>query len=245
MEQFNEIDDCFEEYDDFEIRDEEENTVTPDPGKDTGEPLDENGLPTRATDESLAKCRETCDYCIDKAKEDLREMRGQWEIAGLARTFLKYATYMEGFDHLLNYLYNAVGDMTGCVLEHPRLKLQLLRLHLLVVRRIEAQTWHDLSIADEIRSEIAALESNIKHADNGEFDKIKYSSSLRHDPVEWTARWEEVIDKADEIADERLAGTPRGMGFCFAYWHERAAALRNFDIEWKNPHQMNPRVLFD
>ena len=245
MERFNETDDCFEEYDDFEIRDNEENAVTPDSGNDSEVPLDEDGLPLRATDESLARCRKTCDDCIRKAKEDLQEMRNQWEIADLARTFLKYATYMEEFDHLLNYLYSAIGDMTDCVIEHPRLKLQLLRLHLLVVRRIEAQTWHDLSIADEIEDEITALESNIKHADNGEFDKIKDSSSLRHDPVEWTSRWEEVIDEADEIAEKRLAGTPRGMGYCFSFWHERAAALREFGIEWRNPHQMNPRVLFD
>lgn len=193
----------------------------------------------------LEKHRKTCDDCIRKAKENLQEMRNQWEIADLARTFLKHATYMEGFDHLLNYLYDAIGDMTDCVFEHPRLKLQLLELHISVINRIEAQISHDLSIAEEVRTEIVVLESNITHADNGEFDKIKSSSSLKHDPVEWTSRWEEVIDEADKIAEKRLSGTPRGMGYCFSFWHERAAALREFGIEWRNPHQMNPRVLFD
>ena len=69
---------------------------------------------------------------------------------------------------------------------------------------------------------------------------------LKHDPVEWTARWEEVIDEVDKIVDSRLEEHPRGMGFCHACWHERAAVLsEQFGIEWRSPARMNPRVLFD
>ena len=69
---------------------------------------------------------------------------------------------------------------------------------------------------------------------------------LKHDPIEWTARWEEVIDEAEKIVDSRLEDVPRGMGFCHAYWHEKAAVLsEQFGIEWRSPARMNPRVLFD
>lgn len=232
---FEDEDDGFEEYDDFENGHVVEDVDF----------VDEDGIPLEATDESFGKYMKICNSCIEKARNDLQEMRNQWEIAGLARTFLKYATYMEGFDHLLDYLYEAVGNMNDCVFEHPRLKLKLLELYLLVINRIEAKIDHDLSFAEDVRADIVVLESNIAHADKGEFDKIKDSRSLKHDPVEWTARWEEVIDEADKIADENLENVPRGMGFCFSHWHERAAALRKFGIEWKNPHQMNPRVMFD
>ena len=68
---------------------------------------------------------------------------------------------------------------------------------------------------------------------------------LKHDPVEWTARWEEIIDEADRKAEENLEEMPRGMGFCHAFWHERAAALASLGIEWRSPSRMNPGVLFD
>ena len=52
-------------------------------------------------------------------------------------------------------------------------------------------------------------------------------------------------DEADRIAYAHLKDTPRGMGFCFAFWHERRRALKQFGISWRDPHMMNPRVMFD
>lgn len=42
-----------------------------------------------------------------------------------------------------------------------------------------------------------------------------------------------------------LATSPYGMGFCFAYWHAKAVALRCNGVEWKSPGVMNPHVMFD
>lgn len=52
-------------------------------------------------------------------------------------------------------------------------------------------------------------------------------------------------DDADREAYANLTDVPHGMGFCFAYWAEKRAALAKRGIEWRSPSVMNPRVLFD
>ena len=44
---------------------------------------------------------------------------------------------------------------------------------------------------------------------------------------------------------EEMRIWPRGMGFCFGYWSAKRGVLAKRGIEWRDPHQMNPRVLFD
>lgn len=73
----------------------------------------------------------------------------------------------------------------------------------------------------------------------------KYNVHLKFDPVERTERMEEVIEDVERECDKELAGQPRGMGFCFAYWHARQAALARRGIEWCSPSAMNPGVMFD
>lgn len=203
------------------------------------------GKPLESTSEALDTYIEICRGCILLAKEDLEQQDRVWEIASLARTFLHYAGYLEGFDHVLNTLYTLLNKMADCIFDHPRLKLSVLRLLRTVLMRIEAQSGHELGLTEDVRAEIRKLERNIEYADKGEFDKIEEDSVLKRDPVEWTALWEEVIDEADKIAYSHLEDQPRGMGFCFAFWHERKNALEQSGIEWRTPHQMNPRVLFD
>ena len=128
---------------------------------------------------------------------------------------------------------------------HPRLKVKLLRLRLLALRRIECIQDHEISITEDIMAEISELERNIAAADSGKLDQIKGSGMLKSDPVEWTARYEEVIDEVEKIVDARLADHPRGMGFCHAYWHELADVLSDYGIKWRSPSKMNPGTLFD
>ena len=123
---------------------------------------------------------------------------------------------------------------------------ELLSLFLLIVNRIECLNGHELGLSEDLPIEIRRLQRNIEYAESGEFDLIEEEGHLKHDPVEWTQRWEEVIDEADKIAYERLADHPRGMGFCHAYWYERAQVLEeNFGIIWRSPSLMNPGVIFD
>lgn len=80
---------------------------------------------------------------------------------------------------------------------------------------------------------------------NDEWSSRYAGRTLKFDPVERTEEWEEVIYEAELECDKELAGMPRGMGFCFSYWPALHNALLKRGVEWRNPHQMNPRVLFD
>ena len=183
--------------------------------------------------------------CVLIAEQNLQEQRGQYEIGPLAKELLEYGTILEGYDHLLHCVQRCTERMADALSGHPRLKVKLLRLRHLVLQRIECMQDHDLSITEDVWEEISALESNIAAADSGNFDQIKGSGMLKHDPVEWTARYEEVIDEVEKIVDARLADHPRGMGFCHAYWHELTEVLSDYGIEWRSPSRMNPGVMFD
>lgn len=179
----------------------------------------------------------------------IREQNWQWEIADLTREFLHYARPLEEHDNMLDLLCQAASRMAKTLYEHPRLKVELLKFYLSVAQRLENLNGdkcdkHD--DPDDIAMEIDELNHNIALADNGKLDEIPATGHIKHDPVEWTARWEEIIDKADKIVYERLADHPRGMGFCHAFWHERSEVLeKEFGFAWRSPAIMNPRVMFD
>ena len=136
--------------------------------------------------------------------------------------------------------------MLNAVSEHPRLKAELLRFKIEVLERGCEVSGHESSLVDDLNDEFEALEHNIALADAGKPEAITQTGHLKHDPIEWTARWEEIIDDADRKVFDALADTPRGMGFCHAYWHTRAEVLRrDYGLEWRSPAVMNPRVLFD
>ena len=183
--------------------------------------------------------------CALLAEHILQEQRGQYEIGPLAKELLDYGTILEGYDHLLNCVQRSAERMADALPGHPRLKVKLLRLRLLALRRIECIQDHEISITEDIMAEISELERNIAAADRGKLDQIKGSGMLKSDPVEWTARYEEVIDEVEKIVDARLADHPRGMGFCHAYWHELADVLSDYGIKWRSPSKMNPGTLFD
>lgn len=132
---------------------------------------------------------------------------------GLTEIFLHYGNYLEGFDHMLNNLYLAVRRMTDCVYEHKRLRLRLLRMKLTVIHRIEAVQGHELSIAEDVEAEIVRYERNIQLADEKRFDEIVNTGHLKHDPIEWSLAYENLIDDVERETDVQLAAIPRRMGF--------------------------------
>lgn len=73
----------------------------------------------------------------------------------------------------------------------------------------------------------------------------KYYRHLLFDPVERTEEFEDAIQEVEAECNAVLEGTPRGMGFCFAYWAEKSRILAEHGIEWHSPAVMNPHVLFD
>ncbi len=187
-----------------------------------------------------------CRYDVLVVEENLREQTREWENSSLAEEFLDIATYLEGYDLMLRDIYSSMSKMIDMIFERPRLKLKLLKFELMVLRRIEAQTGHDMSICEHVMREIALYARNIEYADKGDFESIEQSGYLKHDPIEWSAEYERVIDEAEKKVDELLSDEPRGMGFCFSYWNTKENVLsKYYGIEWRSPAVMNPGVIFD
>ncbi|MBP3496889.1 MAG: hypothetical protein J6K33_03540 [Alistipes sp.] len=193
-------------------------------------------LTTEPTAELL---QQALDCCVNIAEQSLQEQRYCWQNASLAREAMDYARQLMEHKDMLSVVESSLDDMVEAIYEHPRLKLELMLCRLEALQRLNKPQM-------ELEADIAFYRSNIEAADSGRLEDIKQTTMLKHDPVEWTARWEEVIDEVDKIVDSRLEEHPRGMGFCHACWHERAAVLsEQFGIEWRSPARMNPRVLFD
>lgn len=193
-------------------------------------------LTTEPTAELL---QQALDCCVNIAEQSLQEQRCCWQNASLARELLVYARQLFADKISLSLVEQAIDEMADLLYEHPRLKLELMLLRLDILLSIG-------EVHDELDSEIALYKGNIEAADSGRVGDVQQTKMLKYDPIEWTARWEEVIDEAEKIIDSRLEDVPRGMGFCHAYWHEKAAVLsEQFGIEWRSPARMNPRVLFD
>ncbi len=189
---------------------------------------------------------EVCCGDVLVAEENLRKQSREWENSSLAKEFLDIATYLEGYDHMLERLYSAVSRMVDTIFERPRLKLKLLDFELMVLRRIEAQTGHDMSICEHVSNELSFYYRNIKYADSGDFASIEQRGNLKHDPIEWSTEYERIIDDVEKKVGELLSDEPRGMGFCFSYWNTKANVLSEYyGIEWRSPAIMNPGVIFD
>ena len=189
---------------------------------------------------------EVCCGDVLVAEENLRKQSREWENSSLAKEFLDIATYLEGYDHMLERLYSAVSRMVDTIFERPRLKLKLLDFELMVLRRIEAQTGHDMSICEHVSNELSFYYRNIKYADSGDFASIEQRGNLKHDPIEWSAEYERIIDDVEKKVGELLSDEPRGMGFCFSYWNTKANVLSEYyGIELRSPAIMNPGVIFD
>lgn len=179
--------------------------------------------------------------CALLAEEHLREQECEWEIASLAEEFLRYATLLVESDYRSESLLHAAERMNDTIFCHPRLKVRFMRFIHNVMERYGA-----LEGREALLREIEFFEENIRRADRGALDEIVGHGHLKHDPIEWTLRWEQIIDQADEIVYKNLADYPRGLGFCHAFWAERTRVLRQeFGLKWRSLSRMNPHVIFD
>ena len=126
----------------------------------------------------------------------------------------------------------------------PRLALKLLRRELSWLQESDEKS--DWLHEDEVESDIARLEAYID-VDGISMEAFckQYGRPLHFDPVERTAKWEEIYCDVEKACAKRLKGVPRGMGYCFGYWAARSNVLKEYGIDWKSPGVMNPRVMFD
>lgn len=198
------------------------------------------------TEAALDACWEVCCGDVLMAEENLRDQDREWENAPLAREFLEVASFLEGYDDMLDNLYMAVQRMRDTILDHPRLKIKMLELELKVILRLEVLRDHELAASEEVENELAYYRRNIDYADRGDFGKIIQKGHLKKDPIEWSSDYERVIDDASRRIYALLEGHPRGMGFCLAYWSVKRQVLKTgYGIDWKSPAIMNPGVMFD
>lgn len=73
----------------------------------------------------------------------------------------------------------------------------------------------------------------------------EYGVRLRFDPVERSEEWENVICEVERECDELLKGEKIVMGYVYRYWSTKKDILAKHGIEWSNPSEMNPGVIFD
>lgn len=183
------------------------------------------------------------------AEENAKQIGGPtWQNAGLCRTMLKYGRELEkvtGYGNVTDTLYWAAERMEESLFGHPRLRSELINFIIHLLHIIECDTGHDLSSTDHFMEKLARVDRNILYADSGKLDLIEQEGHMKDDPVEWTARFEEVIDDAQREALSHLKDTPRSMGFCHAYWSCLSDALSDRGIYWRSPALMNPRCMFD
>lgn len=145
-----------------------------------------------------------------------------------------------------------LGRAMGCEMvveklseyDAPRFTLEMLRYELEQLQMAEEQS-EDLT-EEEVQKHIAELERfiDIEHISYEDYKK-KSSRHLDFDEIERTPLWEEINYEIEAEVNKLVKDEPRCMGFCFAYWSAKRGVLAKRGIEWRDPHQMNPRVLFD
>lgn len=194
----------------------------------------------------LDKYARLCNEYPRQAEQIVQNQEDPTPITLMAREVLdEIRAYQDGTEGG-EYLCVAAMRMADWLTDHPRLALQLKEAALEKMQQVEhLLDDEDHELRENLRQQADTLRANIQAADEKRWDDIILSGHLKHDPVEWTQAYEELIDDAEKEVYEHLKDVPRGMGFCFAYWAAKRDALVKRGIEWKSPARMNPGVLFD
>lgn len=186
---------------------------------------------------------------VDQMRKNLEEMR-MWRNIPLSEECLQLLKDIDDPEETPDGKALACEAIMEQIPEYdvPRLALDILRYELDLVQQFdgEDEDSENLPTEEEVTENIRRLEDYIdtENVSDEEFRK-RYHRHLKSDPVERTPLWEEIYYEVEQECDRRLGDTPRGMGFCFAYWATLRQVLAERGIEWRSPNQMNPRVRFD
>lgn len=142
------------------------------------------------------------------------------------------------YEMLILYLHAAYkagklgNDLKGWI--RKMLKLRIL---------LEDGRWCDYMLKGDMQSAISRLMTS------EELLKIILSPEIggrKNDPVEYTSEWEDIYYEVEDELNRRFANAPKGRGFCYSYWRAKKELLKDkYDIDWRTPAQMNPRIKFD
>ena len=182
---------------------------------------------------------------VEVMRENAEEMRIWKNLAIAKETFelIKQVGDDEG----------PLGRAMGCEMvveklseyDAPRFTLEMLRYELEQLQKSEEKS-DDLT-EEEVKDHIAELERfiDVEHVSYKEYKEKNPRRHLEFDEIERTPLWEEINQEIEAETDALLGDEPRGMGFCFGYWSAKRGVLAKRGIEWCDPQQMNPRVMFD
>lgn len=128
----------------------------------------------------------------------------------------------------------------------PRLVISILHYKLELIKASDEHDPERYPTEDEVTKDIQRLSDYIdtEHVSSERFRKL-YQRHLVADPIERTPEWEENYYDVEKECDRRLGDTPRGMGFCFAYWSTLRQVLSERGMLWHSPSELNPHVMFD
>jgi hypothetical protein len=128
----------------------------------------------------------------------------------------------------------------------PRLVISILHYKLELIKASDEHDPERYPTEDEVTKDIQRLSDYIdtEHVSSERFRKL-YQRHLVADPIERTPEWEENYYDVEKECDRRLGETPRGMGFCFAYWSTLRQVLSERGMLWHSPSELNPHVMFD
>lgn len=184
---------------------------------------------------------------VDRMRKNSQDMR-QWKNIPLAKECVQLLKEIDDPEE------TPMGKALACeaVIQQlpeydvPRLVLDIQRYKLALIRESDEHDPERYPIEEEVQSDIRRLEDYIdtEHVDTAEFIE-RYQRHLKFDPIERTPLWEAAYYDVEQECDRRLGHTPRGMGFCFAYWSTLRQVLSERGICWQSPHELNPRVMFD
>lgn len=182
-----------------------------------------------------------CADCLI-CEDNIKDLGPSWRNTPFVEEILRYAPRVaeSGQTTLVANVCERVADTLSY---HPRLTLRLMRQQRMALAMEALPGNDDLHVLDK---RIDLYERNIEAAGRADFGSIEPEGILKSDPVEWTERFEQVIDEAEAKVWSRIDADMRGLGFCHLMWHELQHVLAcDYGIEWRSPARMNPRVMFD
>ena len=183
---------------------------------------------------------------IEQMRENSHEMR-MWRNIPLARESVELFQSIHD-DEAASGIAMACGAIVDQLPEYdvPRMVLGILRYELQLLQCADEQEPEHYPTERDVKDDIRRLEDYIDtaHVSDAAFME-RYQRHLKADPIQRTPEWETLYYDVEQECDRRLGDTPRGMGFCFAYWSTLREVLAERGIEWQSPHELNPRVMFD
>ena len=199
---------------------------------------------TTHPDDQESRTELLCADCLI-CEENIQNLGPSWRNTPYLKEILFHARLLLVPEHA-DLVYEVCRRAGRTISTHPRIKLQFLCLQREAWELIPDTEKEEESTEGQLEQDITHYQSNIAAADRGDFNQILPYGHLKHDPIEWSAAYEAVIDDAEKKVYDELQDFPRGMGFCHAYWHTLTTVLlKDYGIRWQSPAVMNPPVMFD